>query len=107
MSVDDQKKQQGELTEVFINNNKLSLKAVIRQGQGSTVVSVKNNMSVKKTVALISVVDLITGANKIERHAHNTQVYGYHLTIEKNTQIKLVKNSDSSNQQIILTMYKN
>ncbi|WP_085298077.1 hypothetical protein [Cognaticolwellia mytili] len=101
MSMNEQNNQQGELTEVFIDNNKLSLKAVIR----NDALAVEN--SVEKTVALISIVDINTGSEKIEKYAHNSEIYGYHLTIEKNTQVKLVRMFDGRSQKIILTMYKN
>jgi len=99
----EQAKQQGELKSFFIGDNKLQLKAVI-QNQPQNL------------IALIQVENITSGIKTIEKFSPNTLVYGYKLTIEKNTQVKLSKQKSknhnaesgqeqSNPQEIILTMY--
>lgn len=96
MSASEQNKQQGELDNVYINDNKLSLSAVIKnQSQGQ-----------QQTSALLLIVNVKSGEQTIEKFAHLSDVYGYRLTIEKNTQVVLTKQHDQGQQKIILTMYK-
>jgi len=101
----EQAKQQGELKSFFIGDNKLQLKAVIQNQP-------------KNLIALIQVENITSGIKTIEKFSQNTLVYGYQLTIEKNTQVKLTKQKSKSKnhnaesgqeqsnpQEIILTMY--
>jgi len=99
----EQAKQQGELKSFFIGDNKLQLKAVIQNQP-------------KNLIALIQVESITSGIKTIEKFSQNTLVYGYELTIEKNTQVKLTKKKSknynaesgpeqSNPQEIILTMY--
>ena len=101
LSAEEQDKQQGELKSFFIGDNKLQLKAVIQ-------------IEPQALIALIEVENITSGIKSIEKFSQNTLVYGYRLTIEKNTQVKLTSqknNNDESGQEqlnpqeIILTMY--
>ncbi len=101
LSAEEQAKQQGELTSFFVGDNKLQLKAVIQsQSQG--------------LIALIQSENIDSGIKAIEKFSQNTLVYGYTLTIEKNTQVKLTKQKNKNDesgqeqtkpQEILLTMY--
>ena len=105
LSAEEQAKQQGELKSFFIGDNKLQLKAVIQNEP-------------QPVVALIQIENINSGIKKIEAFSQKQLVYGYTLTIEKNTQVKLTKqksknkniNDESGQDQpkpqaIILTMY--
>ncbi len=100
MSKEQQAKQQGQLTALFVDDFQLKLKAVIN-GQ---------NLSDGSAVALVQVNNLKTGEQAIERFNDNSQVYGYQLSINSNTQITLVKMIEQAEQQleqkVQLIMYK-
>ena len=98
MSLEEQNKQQGKLETVYIDNNKLSLKAILR----NTISQTQN----KEIVALISIEDITTGEQKLEKFSHDSNIYGYRLTIESNTQVLLSKQHEQHIQKITLTMYK-
>jgi len=91
MSDKDQNKQNGLLNTLYIDDNKLQLKAVIQTN--------KENQHQLQTLLLIT--NVINGEQNIEKFSNHASVYGYQLTIEKNTQVSLVRNA----QTIILTMY--
>jgi len=99
MSTTEQSKQNGLLDNLFINNNKLTLKAVIKTAS-------TNSQSASQLKALIMVEDIKTGEQKIEKFSQQSSVYGYQLSIEKNTQVKLTKKQPQGLQEIILAMYK-
>lgn len=92
MSLSEQNKQSGLLESVFVDGYKLSLKSVIKTNEDIS--------------ALISIEDLNTGNLVIEKFIDNSQVHGYQLSIEKNTQVMLTKQLEKNLQKIILTMYK-
>jgi len=102
MSAAEQLKQQGQLSTVFISDNKLTLKAVIKNEQ----VTRKNKNKQQQYYALIAVFNIKNGEQKLEKFYHNDDIYGYQLTIEKNTQVKLTKRNKTGLQDIRLTMYK-
>lgn len=96
MSVAEQAQQHGELMAFFINDQQITLKAVI------------NNKSAL-AIALLQISNIKTGEKSIERFANNSQVYGYQLTINNHTQVSLAKMIDLDTEQVqkvFLTMYK-
>jgi len=93
MSLDEQAKQQGELTDLFINNNKLTLKAII----------VDKSQRKNQLQALILVTDVKTNISKIEKFSHLNTVYGYNISIENNNQVTLSRAETA--QEVILKMY--
>jgi hypothetical protein len=109
MSALEQANQKGELKTLFIGDNKLQLKAIIKGLTIDSSKSISNSNSkddsLKKSslIALILTTDVKTGQQKIEKFENNSQIYGYLLSIEKNTQVILSKKQ--AQQEIILTMY--
>ncbi len=97
LSAAEQAKQQGELTSVFIDDNKLELKAII--------VNKGINQNDADTKALILTSKIKSGEQQIEKFNNNSQVYGYLLVIKNNTQVILTKQQPQGLQKIILTMY--
>jgi len=104
MTATEQAKQQGELTSVFIDDNKIELKAIIvNKGVDEGVYTSHEHSNIN---ALILTTDIKSSEQKIEKFSHDSQVYGYHLVIENNTQVILTKQQPQGLQEIILTMYK-
>lgn len=109
MSAQEQKNQQGELQSLFIGDNKLQLKAVMKgltvgnSKSISTSNSKSDTLNKSALTALILTTDVKTGQKKIEKFENNSQMYGYYLSIEKNTQVIL--SNEKTQQEIILTMY--
>ena len=95
MSLAEQAKQQGELKSLFIGDNKLQLKAVIKS----------NSENSKALHALILIKNVKTGEQSIEKYGQGSKVHGYQLAIAKNTQVILSKDNEQGQQEIILTMY--
>ncbi|WP_024611182.1 hypothetical protein [Pseudoalteromonas sp. TB64] len=95
LTKDEQLRQSGLLTEVFINDNRLTLKAIIQP----------NNS--QKKVALIEVLNTTSNETKLQRFDDETQVFGFDLQILNNTQVQLVANQNLQTQEIILSMFKN
>jgi len=107
LSAEEQAKQQGLLKSLFIGDNKLVLKAVIQYTADNSAASRQAATEQTPLIALIQVTNVKTGQSGIEKFKNNQQVYGYQLTIEKNTQVVLTKQIEQTKQTIILTMYKN
>ncbi|PHS21104.1 MAG: hypothetical protein COA85_13395 [Robiginitomaculum sp.] len=109
LSLAEQAKQHGELKKLFIGDNKLELKAVISVAFAQKPIQ-KNlftKTNIQQLTALIAITNIKTGKQQIEKYANNSLVYGYLLTIEKNTQVALTKKTLNGQQQsIVLTMYK-
>jgi hypothetical protein len=93
MSAAEQAKQQGELTRFFINDNKVELKAII------------NNAAFKDLTALIMITNINTGDKTLDKYQHLSELQGYQVAIDKNTQVTLTKNRAQGLQKVILTMY--
>jgi len=111
MSALEQSKQQGALTALFIDDNKLAIKAVIRNNKLPLIKLEQDNSANQSGLsALLSIVNVKTGMTEIKKFAQGSDVYGYQLSIEKNTQViltkQITKQNKQSQQQIILTMYK-
>lgn len=100
LTAEQQLAQQGLLQQVFINDNKLTLKAVITE-QGSA----KKPQAVL-AYALISQTHLPTGETKIVKVVNEQQIEGFTLTIFSSTQVELVRNHPQGEQRISLTMYR-
>ena len=96
LSAEAQQQQRGILNQVFAGDKKLQLKAVIAN----------DNQQLSLLKALLLVSDIKTGESNIEQFVNNTQLYGYTLTIDNNTQVTLSRNSEQGIQKIILVMYK-
>ena len=98
MSLAEQANQQGKLRMFFINDQQITLKAII------------DNKSVPTSaIALLQISNIKTGEKSIEQLANNSQIYGYQLTINSNIQVTLVKVIDQDvdqEQTIFLTMYQ-
>lgn len=99
MSLDDQLKQQGLLNSLHINNKQLILKAILKNDK--TSVQQGQNL-----VALILVIDNVTKDQRIESFKDNSDIFGYKLSIKKNSEVNLTKVYNSGVQNITLTMYK-
>jgi len=96
----EQAKQQGELKSFFVGDNKLQLKAVLKVNNVDSSAS----SGAAELNALILITDVKSGQAKIEKFAHNSNVYGYNLNIVKGTQVSLSKGQGL--HEITLTMYE-
>lgn len=101
MSAAEQAKQQGLLKSLFIDTNKIELKAVIRNQAVNS-----DNTIIKQLTALLLVTDTKLNKSRIEQFNNNSLVYGYRLSIKNNTQVALVKQQKQGEQKVILTMYE-
>lgn len=99
MSLADQLKQQGLLNSLHINNKQLTLKAVLKNDK-------TNVQQGQDLVALILVIDNLAKEQRIESFKDNSDVFGYKLSIKKNSEVNLTKVHNSGVQNITLTMYK-
>jgi len=99
MSLADQLKQQGLLKSLHINDKQLTLKAVLKNDK-------KSIQQGQDLVALILVIDNVTKEQRIESFKDSSDVFGYKLSINKNSEVNLTKVHDSGVQNITLTMYK-
>tara|TARA_R110002167_G_scaffold366448_1_gene597396 strand:- start:19434 stop:20063 length:630 start_codon:yes stop_codon:yes gene_type:complete len=79
-----QSEQHGYLTTVFAEDKKLKLKAVIK-------FNLANGTDKSPDYALIQVGNVNDTTQKIVKYYENDNVYGYRLTINNNTQVKLTK----------------
>lgn len=95
LTKEEQLKQSGVLTEVFIDNKKLVLKAIIQPNE------------TQNRVALINVLNTDSSETTLERFDDKTQVFGFELQVLNNTQVKLTANRELQKQEIILSMFKN
>ena len=93
MSKEAQAGQSGELSELFVDDNKLMLKGVI------------GNQDSNNRVALIQVTNSTNNESKLERFSQPGKVYGYDLTILTNTKVKLVRVAGEQEQVIVLTLF--
>lgn len=94
LTKEQQLRQSGLLTEVFIDNNKLTLKAIIQLQQTN------------KKVVLIDVMNIKEQQHELKRFDDQNQVYGYTLEVLNNTQVKLTAQHEQQTQEIILSMFK-
>lgn len=94
LTQEQQAAQQGELNEVFVDNKKLQLKAIIIKSQQQEI------------TALINIVDITTGEQKLEQFSKTNKIYGFDLQILNNTQILLTAQHGEHQQRITLSMFK-
>lgn len=110
MGVEEQAKQQGELTKLFAGDNIIELKAVIINTKPNRLKSPILNSEPSKLAEDLTVLLLVTNAKSnnsvIERFTNQDDVYGYKLNIIENTQITLIKNNEQGQQKVVLTMYE-
>lgn len=93
LSKEEQLQQNGDLPTLFVDDNKLTLKAII-----------KSQSTHEQTfIALIKVTHIESNNSALERYADNADVYGYRMKIENNKQIILTK--AETGQEVKLTMY--
>jgi len=93
MSAAEQANQQGELTRFFIKDNKVELKAII------------NNVALKDLNALILMTNIKTGDKILNKYQHLSELEGYIVEVDKNTQVTLTKSRAQGQQKVVLTMY--
>ncbi len=100
MSSEQQEKQQGLLKELYIDDKKLELKAVINDSENKS----------ETLVALLLVTEIKTTRKKLERFINKSLVYGYTLDIVKNTRVTLSRSimvdDIEHTQTITLIMYQ-
>lgn len=108
LSAELQAEQQGLLQTVFAGDNQLQLKAVIKQ-QGNPKSS---SDSAHGYYALIKVANLVSREQEIVKYQDGDILFGYQLSIDKNTQVHLHPvrtgdgDGDTDSRQITLTMYQ-
>lgn len=100
LTAEQQLAQQGLMQQVFVNNKKLILKAVITEQVNAS------KKQEAKAYALINVTDQKTGESKLIKAANNQQIESFTLTISTSTQVELVRNNPQGEQRINLTMYR-
>jgi hypothetical protein len=93
MSAAEQAKQQGELTRFFLKDNKVELKAIIY------------NAALKDLNALILMTNIKTGDKTLNKYQHLSELEGYKVEIDKNTQVTLTKSRAQGQQKVVLMMY--
>lgn len=115
LTAKQQTQQQGLLKQLFIGDYKLELKAVISKASEG-----ENSIELNSARALLRVSNIISGDVKIEAFANYSQVFGYRMLIEKNTQVTLSRllptdeaaqadggaQTVATEQVITLTMYQ-
>lgn len=99
MTLDEQLNQQGLLKSLYVNNSQLTLKAILKNDRTGI-------QQGQELVALILIIDNLTKAQRIESFKDNSDVFGYHLSIVKNTEVNLTKKHKEGVQNITLAMYK-
>jgi len=96
MSAELQRMQEGKLKQLYIDNKKIELKAIVNNlGED------KNTLSV-----LLLVSDTQSKIAKVETFHNEANVYGYQLQVKNNRQVSLTKQYENDMQTIILTMYQ-
>ena len=93
MSAAEQANQQGELTRFFVKDNKVELKAIIY------------NAALKDLNALILMTNIKTGDKTLNKYQHLSELEGYKVEIDKNTQVTLTKSRPQGQQKVTLMMY--
>jgi len=101
MSAAEQEKQQGELVSLFVGDNKLKLKAVVRY---NTLLA--ENTPEHAYYALIETENLIKGERVVQKYQHKDEIFGYQLIIKQNQQVQLVTKKAGVQRIINLVMYQ-
>jgi hypothetical protein len=100
LSAEQQLAQQGLMQQVFVNNNKLRLKAVVTQQ------ATANKKQAAVAYALINITDQKTSETKLLKVINSQQIEGFTMTISSNTQVELTRSIPQGEQHISLTMYR-
>ena len=101
MSAAEQEKQQGELVSLFVGDNKLKLKAVVRYNKQSA-----ENTGDHAYYALIETENLTKGERVVQKYQHKDDIFGYQLIIKQNQQVQLVAKKAGVQRIINLVMYQ-
>lgn len=94
MTDEQQKQQNGELNQVFVGDKRLTLKAVMTNGEGIN----------KQFTILLDVQELNSSQSKVHSFKKDSDVFGYTLNSISNTQVELTKSE--TKQHIVLKMYQ-
>ncbi|GAB0111513.1 hypothetical protein [Pseudoalteromonas distincta] len=101
LTAEQQLAQQGLMQQVFINDNKLTLKAVIHE-RNTTASKSKAMLA----YALINQTNLKTAESELIKVFNNQEIKGFTLTILSSTQVELARTHEQGEQRITLTMYR-
>lgn len=93
LTMQEQLEQSGELSEVYIGEYKIELKAVI---------TAKEHL--KKVLLLLT--NLKTNEKNIEEYLDNSFVHDFKVQIKSNTQVFLSRSHSQGEQEIMLNMYQ-
>jgi hypothetical protein len=102
MTLEQQAQQSGDLSQLFVGDKTLALKALITKTIDSANTSAQNQLQ----KALLLVTHIPTNESVIESFENKANVYGYQLSILSNNQIMLTKENAQSTQQVTLTLYE-
>jgi hypothetical protein len=102
MTLEQQAQQSGDLSQLFVGDKTLALKALITKTIDSANTSAQNQLQ----KALLLVTHIPTNESVIESFENKANVYGYQLSILTNNQIMLTKENAQSTQQVTLTLYE-
>jgi hypothetical protein len=102
MTLEQQAQQSGDLSQLFVGDKTLTLKALITK----TIDSANTSAQTQQQKALLLVTHTPTNESVIESFENKANVYGYQLSILSNNQIMLTKENAQSTQQVTLTLYE-
>jgi hypothetical protein len=102
MTLEQQAQQSGDLSQLFVGDKTLALKALITK----TIDSANTSAQTQQQKALLLVTHIPTNESVIESFENKANVYGYQLSILTNNQIMLTKENAQSTQQVTLTLYE-
>jgi hypothetical protein len=102
MTLEQQAQQSGDLSQLFVGDKTLALKALITKTIDSANTSAQNQLQ----KALLLVTHTPTNESVIESFENKANVYGYQLSILSNNRVMLTKENAQSTQQVTLTLYE-
>ena len=102
MTLEQQAQQSGDLSQLFVGDKTLALKALITK----TIDSANTSAQTQQQKALLLVTHTPTNESVIESFENKANVYGYQLSILTNNQIMLTKENAQSTQKVTLTLYE-
>jgi hypothetical protein len=103
MTLEQQAQQSGDLSQLFVGDKTLALKALITK----TIDSANTSAQTQQQKALLLVTHTPTNESVIESFENKANVYGYQLSILSNNRVMLTKENAQSTQQVTLTLYEN
>jgi hypothetical protein len=103
MTLEQQAQQSGDLSQLFVGDKTLALKALITK----TIDSANTSAQTQQQKALLLVTHTQTNESVIESFENKANVYGYQLSILSNNRVMLTKENAQSTQQVTLTLYEN